>query len=401
MRFGAQEIVIIIFSALVTMLLYSIFPLLFALIRKQQITTGKYRLLCYVINATIPLMSTVLRLRTTGEIRLNLIPYFLYNELAIWIGSSILKSKKVIVEEPIKAKKMPETQTEIASSAEKRFVCNNCGKLSTGWYQTCPSCGAVGKMEKASSARIKAIENAENGESGIIADGGWRCTKCGKVHFAYESSCSCGTSRFGVEPKEQPARIELPSVQDQKPNAAGTVSTQKVDNRIVFICPDCDSTGLDVDIVVEKKCPKCGAIMIKTGIKSHSWNEMSDSQKEIILKQRQVDKPKEALQESTVENTLIIPSVSSNIAEEIIVKEAEVTAEAEGVNESDREKPISVEKTCQKCGAVLPPDAKFCAMCGEKVEIPKPKPRFCRFCGSKAVEGSLFCHNCGKKLLED
>ncbi len=64
-------------------------------------------------------------------------------------------------------------------------------------------------------------------------------------------------------------------------------------------------------------------------------------------------------------------------------------------------KTISTKKTCQKCGANLPPNAKFCAMCGRKVEIPKPQPRFCRFCGSKIVAGSLFCHNCGKRLQED
>ena len=30
----------------------------------------------------------------------------------------------------------------------KRFVCKKCGNYSSGWYQTCPHCGAVGTMEK-------------------------------------------------------------------------------------------------------------------------------------------------------------------------------------------------------------------------------------------------------------
>lgn len=30
----------------------------------------------------------------------------------------------------------------------KKFVCTECGAYSTGWYQKCPSCGAVGKMKK-------------------------------------------------------------------------------------------------------------------------------------------------------------------------------------------------------------------------------------------------------------
>lgn len=252
-----------------------------------------------------------------------------------------------------------------SDAPQYKYRCNNCGMLCLAWHETCPRCGSAGKMEETSHSTIQVAEHS-----------------------------------LDIQ-ERQPVRIAIPSVQDQKPNVAGTVSTQRVDNRIVFICPNCDSIGLDFDIVVDKKCQKCGAKMIKTGIKSHSWNEMTDSQKEIILKQRRGDKPKEPLQKSTVDNTLVIPNVSINIAEEIIKKEVEVTAEAEEVNETNKEKLISVEKTCLKCGAVLPPDAKFCAMCGEKVEKPKPKPRFCRFCGSKAVEGSLFCHNCGQKLLED
>lgn len=31
---------------------------------------------------------------------------------------------------------------------QHKFVCTACGNFSTGWYQTCPHCGAVGKMER-------------------------------------------------------------------------------------------------------------------------------------------------------------------------------------------------------------------------------------------------------------
>ena len=30
----------------------------------------------------------------------------------------------------------------------QKFVCSNCGNYSSGWYQTCPKCGASGKIEK-------------------------------------------------------------------------------------------------------------------------------------------------------------------------------------------------------------------------------------------------------------
>ena len=37
--------------------------------------------------------------------------------------------------------------TTNTSRDEKRFVCRSCGKISTGWYQSCPNCGAIGKMD--------------------------------------------------------------------------------------------------------------------------------------------------------------------------------------------------------------------------------------------------------------
>ena len=33
-------------------------------------------------------------------------------------------------------------------SLNYRFVCSACNTPSTGWYQKCPSCGAIGKMDK-------------------------------------------------------------------------------------------------------------------------------------------------------------------------------------------------------------------------------------------------------------
>ncbi len=77
------------------------------------------------------------------------------------------------------------------------------------------------------------------------------------------------------------------------------------------------------------------------------------------------------------------------------------------------------EAKCAKCGAPLPPNAKFCLECGEKVtsaeQIVCPtcgktvaKGKFCPECGHKfqtvcpacgaAVSGSKFCPECGEKL---
>lgn len=49
---------------------------------------------------------------------------------------------------------------------------------------------------------------------------------------------------------------------------------------------------------------------------------------------------------------------------------------------------------CPKCGAKLPKEAKFCFVCGEKIE----KPAVCPTCGAPLPEGAKFCLNCGQKL---
>ena len=43
----------------------------------------------------------------------------------------------------------PSEQTvETDLAVKDKFVCKSCGATSTGWYQKCPHCGAVGKMER-------------------------------------------------------------------------------------------------------------------------------------------------------------------------------------------------------------------------------------------------------------
>ena len=55
---------------------------------------------------------------------------------------------------------------------------------------------------------------------------------------------------------------------------------------------------------------------------------------------------------------------------------------------------------CNKCGAQLPDNAKFCRECGEKVTVPEIKTLFCRECGRKLEPGSKFCPGCGSPVKD-
>ena len=95
----------------------------------------------------------------------------------------------------------------------------------------------------------------------------------------------------------------------------------------------------------------------------------------------------------------------------------------DALNQTAAPAPVLSEAKCAKCGAALPPNAKFCLECGEKVSpaIPEnmtvcpqcgntvPKGKFCpecgyRFvttcpqCGKETIPGAKFCLECGQKL---
>lgn len=44
----------------------------------------------------------------------------------------------------------PDHDIGLSAAPDKKFICKACGSYRSGWYQTCPVCGAVGSMEKAS-----------------------------------------------------------------------------------------------------------------------------------------------------------------------------------------------------------------------------------------------------------
>ena len=55
--------------------------------------------------------------------------------------------------------------------------------------------------------------------------------------------------------------------------------------------------------------------------------------------------------------------------------------------------------TCSECGSIVSPTAKFCTVCGNKIE--KENPLACPECGYITKPGDNFCKSCGHKLTKD
>ena len=62
----------------------------------------------------------------------------------------------------------------------------------------------------------------------------------------------------------------------------------------------------------------------------------------------------------------------------------------------------AVPGVCEKCGAALLPDGRFCVQCGAPVPQPEPVPeeKVCPYCGAHASADAKFCVECGTKLDE-
>lgn len=74
-------------------------------------------------------------------------------------------------------------------------------------------------------------------------------------------------------------------------------------------------------------------------------------------------------------------------------EQAEVPEEDRALLESDVWEG-QLQAACPKCHAPLPPQAKFCPACGEKVA----SPGHCPACGARLPAGARYCPECGHRL---
>lgn len=87
----------------------------------------------------------------------------------------------------------------------------------------------------------------------------------------------------------------------------------------------------------------------------------------------------------TTENSIEIPMETSNTPVSATAFTASTTSEN--------------NYSCSKCGNIVSPAAKFCTVCGNKIE--KENPLACPECGYIFNQGDKFCKSCGHKLIKD
>jgi predicted nucleic acid-binding Zn ribbon protein len=96
-------------------------------------------------------------------------------------------------------------------------------------------------------------------------------------------------------------------------------------------------------------------------------------------------------------------------AAEEIASINEITALFAQIEENDEKiKQLKGVTKCENCGADVPSDSMFCNNCGTKVVKPVAAPaaeaapasnqRLCPTCGQPVGQDNMFCNNCGAKL---
>lgn len=198
------------------------------------------------------------------------------------------------------------SETEsIDTEPEMRFKCDICGALSSGWYKTCPKCGAVDTMQKLEQNKTVTAEPVSNEVM--------FCPECGTK--LEEDSIFCPECGFKIEKvKEQPTERSVPAVEKKE-----TVNNQnEINDDVPRFCLEC-GTKLSADSVF---CPECGT-------------------KVVTVKQQSIKT------ESEVKEPVKVP-VKEPVKIQPVIQPEEVLF-------------------CHKCGYKLKPGSDFCSHCGAKI----------------------------------
>lgn len=111
----AVYIPVILLSLLITVIAYSVFPLLFAIFRKKGITKKKYNIFCYCVNFGVVFIFICINGSSSGA------PYLLWTSIFSVLGIKVLRTRGILITQSIEGDVESRTE-EIAEklSAEKK-----------------------------------------------------------------------------------------------------------------------------------------------------------------------------------------------------------------------------------------------------------------------------------------
>lgn len=86
---------------------------------------------------------------------------------------------------------------------------------------------------------------------------------------------------------------------------------------------------------------------------------------------------------------------------------SEINEKKKKIEELDKKiKEIKTRQRCKICGYALTEGTVFCPNCGNKILTEKEEPvnndtkRFCNQCGISLDKDSIFCPNCGNRIIQ-
>lgn len=267
---------LIVFNLGFTIILYCLFPVLFAAFRKKQIKIRTYNFISFAVNILLAFFvkasSDPISIGTIQHKNYSLAPCFIWTTLAVAIGMRILRKKSAIYEE---------------NELTKRYICKACGTFSAIPLSECPKCGD------------KHAYIDRYSKTAVPVDRRFRCQKCGAEFSDRRNNCpKCGADKIierptipfvGNDEKEKQVFIEsaektgtrmLPSDNIGKnsftntatENVPASLETGKVESDtlpVVKFCREC-GTRLARDAVY---CFNCGTKVIQYPVPGISKNE--------------------------------------------------------------------------------------------------------------------------------
>ncbi len=198
----------LVLSLVLTCILYAIFPVLIALFTRKPTTEKKYRRLSFILNILIVILCFALFSNGGNVSAYNFAPYLIWTSVAVMIGKSILRSKNLLADAE------GETRTTTASGSERargssetgksgetgesgetaqtgNYRCSVCHAYHSEWHQTCPICGAFGKIQPVSAAGKSSPSSSESARVMLF------CAVCGYTGSAAGTSKSIPCPKCG------------------------------------------------------------------------------------------------------------------------------------------------------------------------------------------------------------